>query len=87
MATGHLGMHEQAHHLHTTVSWAQTCQPQHGICFLMLQFSAEESNEKNTDLGSTQEVLLTKPKLLILKSSRLWEEGYDNHLQRGKKLL
>lgn len=52
--------------------------------FLDLQFSAEERNEKNTDLGSTQEVLLTEPRLL---SSRLWEEDCDKHLQRGKKLL
>lgn len=33
-ATGHLRMHEQAH-LHTTVLWAQTYQPQHGTCFLI----------------------------------------------------
>lgn len=64
---------------------AQSCQQEHGICFLTPQFSAEENNEKYRELSNMNRV--KELMLLILKNSMLWERDHDNNPQVGIELL
>lgn len=42
-------------HLYNRRELAQSCQQEHGFCFLTSQFSAEENNEKDRELGNMNE--------------------------------
>lgn len=64
---------------------AQSCQQEPGIWVLTSQFSAEENNEKDRELGNMNKV--KEVKLLILKNSMLWERDDNNNPQEGIKLL
>lgn len=93
IAINHVGVYKQVYHLYNMIKLSQTCQQDQGICFLTSQFSLEENNTEDTDLDNTPKTLPKELRLLILKSSRFWEEDYDNKYskscskEKGNKLF